>query len=494
MTKLYCSATLGLVLGYLSGYNLYFSSSIVRLSILIFFVSLLFIKKVKHDIWLRYVLHVTMIFLLLFIYGNIVGHFLSYGKEAKSQIMLNSKAKIKEINIKDSSKILEVEFEDKNLLFKSAAVYTFTNNDFKIDQIIDISGTLTDGHVILPKDKETDFKSFDLTNFWRTKGLDGVIMNAKISTTSLDLSETKSIHSLNYFAYKFRDSFKSNLDKSMPTEEAGIVMAMLWGDESGISKATSQIYQKAGLSHILVLSGYNLSILIATSALLFSKMSFKKKVFGSVIFILSFLLIAKTGVSVWRAVFMSFYVLAATLFMKDINIKFLVWICAFMFCLFSPRTAMFDISFHLSMIATIGIVFFQESIKSLLSEKFPDYIKDIFSVALSASFAVMPYLIYQFAYFNLFGLFVSTVVSLFVPVIMLSAFLAGVFGYISIVFAQIIAYPAFVLTSSLSFLANMSAESGSLVSHPISFYAMCLLYLLIFLLYFILTSYSVYKR
>lgn len=493
MTKLYCSATIGLVLGYLSGYNLYFSSSLVRLSVIIFFVSLLFLKKSKHDIWLRYVLHVTIIFLILFIYGNIVGHSLLNNREPKSQV-LNSKALIKEISLKDSNMVLEVEFEDKNLIFKSAAVYVFTSNDFQIDQIVNISGTITDSYVMLPKDKEADFKSFDLARFWKTKGIDGVIMNAKLSTTSLTTSETKRMHSLNHFVHKFRNSFRSTLERAMPTEEAGIIMAMLWGDESGISKETNQIYQKAGLSHILVLSGYNLSILIAASVLLFSKMSFRKKVFGSVILILIFLLIAKTGVSVWRAAFMSFYILTATLFMRGTNIKFLVWLCAFMFCLLSPMTAMFDISFHLSMIATIGIVFLQEPIKSLLTEKLSEYLKDIFSVTVSASLAVMPYLIYQFAYFNLFGLLVSTLVSIFVPIIMLFGFLSGVFGYISTIFAQIIAYPAFIFTSFLSFLANMSAKSGSLVSHPISFYTMCLLYALIFSFYFILTFYSADRK
>lgn len=280
----------------------------------------------------------------------------------------------------------------------------------------------------------------------------------------------------------------------MPTEEAGIIMAMLWGDESSISKQTNQIYQKAGLSHILVLSGYNLSILIAASMLLFSKMSLRKKVFGSVIFILIFLLIAKTGVSVWRAAFMSFYVLAATLFMRDTNIKFLVWLCAFMFCLLSPMTVMFDISFHLSMIATIGIVFLQEPIKSLSMEKLPNYLKDIFSVTLSASLAVMPYLIYQFSYFNLFGLFVTIFISLFVPLIMLFGFTAGVLGYVSTFFAQVLGYPAFLFASFFTVLANMSAKSGSLVSHPISFYTMCLLYLLVYLFYFILTFYVAYKK
>lgn len=493
MTKLYCSATLGLVFGYLAGYNLYFSAATVRVSFLIILVSLLFLKKAKHDIWLRYVLHVTLVFSILFIYGNIIGHSLLSDRQIKNQ-KINQVARIKEINIKDSSTILEIEFEDKNFNFKNAAAYIFGVNSFKIDDRVNVSGTITDSYIILPKDKETDFKSFDLARFWKTKNIDGVIMNAKISSTSQSLSETKSMHSLNYFAHKFRDSFISNLNKAMPTEEAGIVMAMLWGDESVISKETNLTYQKAGLSHILVLSGYNLSILIALSVTLFKKTSFKKKVFGSAILISIFLLLAKTGVSVWRAAFMSFYVLAATLFMRDINIKFLVWICALIFCLLSPDTAMFDVSFHLSILATIGIVYLQEPIKSLIGEKVSEHIRDIFAVAISAGLAVAPYLIYQFAYFNLLGLFFSSIASILVPIIMLFGFTAGVLGYISTLLAKIFAFPAFIFTNFLSFLVDMSAKSGSLVSHPISFYGMCLLYLFIFSLYFILTFCLTYKK
>lgn len=109
MTKLYCSGTLGLLFGYLSGYILYFSSSIIRVALVILLISLLFLRKAKKDIWLRYVLHVTLMGAIFFIYGNIVGHNLRIEDKTKSE-NINSSAKVSEITVKDNSKILEVIF------------------------------------------------------------------------------------------------------------------------------------------------------------------------------------------------------------------------------------------------------------------------------------------------------------------------------------------------------------------------------------------------
>lgn len=493
MTKLYCSGTLGLIFGYLSGYNLYFSSAIVKVSILIFLTSLLFLQKAKHDIWLKYVLHVTLAFTVLFIYGNIAGHNLSIAEVDKGQ-NINVDAVVREVTIKDSAKILEVDFikKDTQMNYDSAAVYTYGQDSFYPDEVIKISGYVSESFIILPKDKETDFKSFDLGLYFQTKNIDGVMMNPKISTSNF--SETNKNHSLNYYAYKFRESFRSNLNVSMPSEEAGIVMAMLWGDETGISKNTNEIYKKGGLSHVLVLSGYNLSILVFLSVVVFKKFSLNKKLFSSFFLVSIFLLFAKTGTSVWRAAFMSFYFMLSTLFMRDINIKFLVWLCAFMFSLLSIRTALFDISFHLSIMATISIVYLQPALKDIFKIIKNNTMKDVLSVTISASIGVAPYLMYQFAYFNILGIFISAIVSLFVPLIMLFGFLSGSIAYVSVLFGKILAYPTFLFTNIMSDMATISANSGSLISHPIKFYTMCLLYTIIFISYYLLNFSSSYKR
>jgi len=496
MIKLLCSSTLGLVFGYLSGYCFYFSSSIIKLSLLILVAVLFFSIKIKNDIWLKYVLHVTLAFIIFFIYANIVGHNYKVESILKSE-KIDTQAIVKDITKKDGSTVVEVEFvknSTSSLSFRNAVVYTNNLSDIYPDDLIRISGEVSNQYIIFPKDKEVDYKSFDLARYWQTKNIDGVMFNAKISSSSADFVTTGNFHSFNYFSYKFRESFIKQLNIAMPNEEAGIVMAMLLGDDSGISKDTNDKYTEGGLSHVLVLSGYNLSVIGLASILILSKFSFRKRIIGSSIFVIIFLILAKTSISVWRAAFMSFYVLISSLFMRDINLKFIVWLCAFLFCLLSPLTAMFDSSFHLSILATIGIVYFYSGVRDSFFKTNVSLWKESFLVTFSATLTTAPYLMYQFGYFNIMGLFVSSLVTIFVPLIMFFGFISGILVYLSPFLGKVFGYFCFLLVNSMTALVNMSANSGSLISGPISFYFMCLLYFFIFIIYLLLSFYLSYKK
>ena len=495
MTKLYCSGTLGLLLGYLSGYILYFSSSIIRVTLVILLISLLFLRKAKKDIWLRYVLHVTLMGTIFFIYGNIVGHNLRIEDKTKSE-NINSSAKVSEITVKDNSKILEVIFfgKDKPVYFDSASIYIYGQNNFYVGEDVFVSGKISNSFIILPKDKETDFKSFDLGKYWKTKNIDGVMFNAKVSSTTEERSSESFLSLIKSFGYQFRKNFSSKLNLAMPNEEAGIVMAMLFGDESNISVDTNETYKRAGLSHVLVLSGFNLAILVAAALFVLKDFSLKKKMFGSAILILIFLILAKTGISIFRAALMSGYFIVGSLFMRDINLKFLIWFIAFILCLFLPYVAIFSVSFHLSMIATISIIFLYPKIQENLFFIKNKLIKESFSVTLAASLGVAPYLAYQFGYFNLFSIFVSAIVSLFIPLIMFFGFFAGAVTYVSPLLGKIFGYIAFVFTNIMSSLASLSSNMGSLVSQPIDFYTLCIIYMSLFIVYYLSNFSLFYKK
>jgi competence protein ComEC len=283
------------------------------------------------------------------------------------------------------------------------------------------------------------------------------------------------------------------------------VQAMIWGDSSNISNETNNIFRSSGISHVLVLSGYNLAIVAALAAFLFQKLSYKKKVFMSIAFVFLFLILAHTSAPVWRASVMSFYTLLTILFLKPTNAKFALWLTCVIFFLYSPVIALFDASFHLSFLATASIIYFfpilqkltkekyfTKNIKTFDSVKYKIYknILDIILVTVSANILIAPYIIYQFGYFKFSGLIISILISVLIPLIMFFGFVSGVLGmfsnFIFLFIAKIFAFISHICVLIMSTLAELGSESSPLFKNPISFFSVFIIYIFIIIFYFYL--------
>lgn len=88
------------------------------------------------------------------------------------------------------------------------------------------------------------------------------------------ISSSAHIHTLQYEKYplqklraipeQFRVKIRDFIDKSFPSERAGIYRAILIGDRSGISKERLETFKAAGVMHIFAISGLHLSIVAST--------------------------------------------------------------------------------------------------------------------------------------------------------------------------------------------------------------------------------------
>ena len=496
LTRIFCGATIGLILGYISGYNLSYSGALIKIVILSILISLFFIKKSKNDQTLRFFLLFTISFSICFIFGSIRTKIIKdnfvYVKESA---VLD--VKIKDIKIKDNTKIFTGEIvNDEKYKNKNIAIYSFTQEKVYPDDILSIQGSIVNDFVILPKKEEglSDVKSFNLSDHFRSRGVEYISMYPKIQrgTTSKDVS-----HSAYYYSYIFREKFYLGLEKVMNNENAGIVMAMLWGDDSHISKDLNRKYQDAGVSHILVLSGYNLVIVAALAGTIFSRLSFRKKIIASIVFVLAFLMLANTSSPVWRAALMSSFVFMSMYALRPINSRFAIWFTGFAFCLYSPYTAMYDVSFHMSFLATLSIIYFYQNIRDFLTQIFyvkdkKSFYKNIFdaiAVTLAANILIAPYIIYQFGYFKIWGVLVSVIVSPLVPVIMFFGFLSGSIASVSYIIAKPFAAVSDMCVGLMSLIVDLFYDTKPLYAHRISLFVLIVSYLIMYLFFVLFNMY-----
>lgn len=518
LERIFIAGSLGALFGYLNGFFVSYNSALIKLSFIILIISLAFVKFFKRDKFLKSLITYIFIFLGFFILSSIRSHLINV-ENKKIEQKANLVVQIKNINIKDNTIILESKIkENKNRdldnIFIDKDIVLYTNNflnkgiDFYPDDILEINGEITNYFIILPKKDglANEVKSFNLARYWQAKGYDFVSMYPEIK--KINTTENKSWR---YYSYIFRKSFHNNLDKVMENENSAVLMAMLWGDETKISKELNNKYVSSGVSHILVLSGYNLIIIISFIMYIFKSFSIRFRAIITLLSLTIFLLLANSGVTVFRAAVMSFYSIWALYLLKPDNSKFALWLTVFIFVLYSPILAIYDMSFHLSILATMSIIYFYPLLRGIFikdkfkNKKYEDknceeikkdqilnsfsdlkiflFLKESLIITVSANILIFPYLIFAFGYIKITGIFLTIFISIFVPLIMFFGFLAGLFGYVSYYISYIFGFMANILISPQQYFVSIFYQNKPIFSEKISFFTLVSIYFIMFILY-----------
>lgn len=470
MTRYVVSANIGLFLGYLNGVYIYYSASVLKLTLCILTISLFFVWKSKLD---RNIFIAGVVFSLFCIYGTLIGHFKHLEKasiESNSTKSVLGDYILQEVHTKDTSTVL---------IFENMVVYTKSTEHFAPGQSVHIDGLGKYNVTLLPK-HALDFKSFDLSQYWKGKNKDIIAFYPKVNINEDILSKK----TFNYYTYKIRSWFFKNIEQSMPGKEAGVIMAMVWGDERYITQETNYKYQMAGISHILVLSGFNLAIIVSFTSVLLRSMSPVKRSFVTLIAVISFLLIANGGVSLYRAAIMTLFSIYASVFLKQYDGIYVLWLICLMFSLFSLDVALYDVSFHLSFLATLGILAFYAPVKEFINKKYDtdNIFLDLIIVTCSATLAVAPYILYIFGYFRISGLLFSIFAGFVAPLATIVGILVSFLGSVVYV-GKVLGYLAYIPIHLLNLIVETFVVEVTGKPVVMSLLTLFLLYACVYFLY-----------
>jgi competence protein ComEC len=155
------------------------------------------------------------------------------------------------------------------------------------------------------------------------------------------------------------------------------------------------------------------------------------------------------GSTILRASTMALIALFARLTGRNYDVVRALLFAGFFMVLWNPMILVFDISFQLSFLATIGLIFmspvFQEKFK-FLPERFG--LRDIAASTIGVQLFVLPFILYKMGNLSLVAPITNILVLPFIPVTMLLGFLATSLSFIS----HVIAFPfSFLVHVLLSF-------------------------------------------
>jgi len=196
----------------------------------------------------------------------------------------------------------------------------------------------------------------------------------------------------------------------LPAEPRALVPALVVGDTSGVSDELSQQFRTTGLTHLLAVSGANLTLMLASLLWLASRLG----VLGwwrrglAVAGVLAFVLLCRAEPSVLRAAAMGMVGLAALGWAGPRNgLRYLsTGIVALL--LLDPWLAR-SVGFVLSVLASAGIVVFAHSWTRELARWLPGWLAEAITVPVAAQLATQPVVTVISGQVSVVGLFANLV-------------------------------------------------------------------------------------
>lgn len=166
---------------------------------------------------------------------------------------------------------------------------------------------------------------------------------------------------------ELRERAAAGLGEGMPAREAALARGFVLGDDDGVDEATKEDFIRAGLSHLLAVSGENVTLLalLAMPVLAAFGIPLRERLVWTIALIAVYVPLAGSGPSVQRAAVMGAAGLLATLAGRRASRLYALGLAAVVTVAIDPSVAG-DVGWQLSFAAVLGILLLASPIRDRL--------------------------------------------------------------------------------------------------------------------------------
>jgi competence protein ComEC len=227
---------------------------------------------------------------------------------------------------------------------------------------------------------------------------------------------------------------------------ASLLVGILLGVQSTIPDDVLEAFSASGTSHVLVLSGWNISVIIVGISSLLSalNMSRKRAAYCSLPLIVLYVLFVGASPSVVRAAVMGSLAVVAVLVDRESEAWTSLLVACVAMAILDPNV-LWDIGFQLSALATAGLFAFARPIEKLLTQRGPlswsflRWTVEPLTATVAASLLSLPILLYHFGRLSLIAPLANILMLPAVPYAMLFGSLATITGMMWLALGQVVA-------------------------------------------------------
>ena len=300
------------------------------------------------------------------------------------------------------------------------------STNFNINDIINFNA------VIEPVDFPDFKESFDLKSNARVKNIQafGFFIGKP------QIIQKNNINSIDSWFLNLREKIRQKILNNLSGDVASVALALLIGEQKQISKNLLTAIRNSGLSHLLSISGFHLSLASAIffvsirwllSRIEYVALRFDLKKISAIFAIFAsyfYLKIADAPLPAQRALIMVWMVMLSLLINRKFDGKRALFLALFLLVLFNPHNV-FQISFLLSFLAILTMVCYVDYFRNKI---FPDanlkledkfitgflskiklYFYEIFIITAIIQIVTLPILMNSFQTFSFVGFFANLV-------------------------------------------------------------------------------------
>ncbi len=268
----------------------------------------------------------------------------------------------------------------------------------------------------------------------------------------------------------FKARAQATIAQILPEPQASLLMGILLGVERGIPVDVMKDFSTTGTTHIIAISGFNVTILV-WALLRIAKRIFSKRVslFIALVGVALYTVFVGADPPVVRAAIMGSLGLIAILFWRQAYALISLAVAAFLMTLVNPFL-LWDVGFQLSAVATLSLIifvpileaWFERLLSKVLSEerskRIVRFLDEALIVTLAAQVLALPLLVYYFGQLPLFLILTNVLILPVQPGVMFFGGLATLAGMMWSPAGQALAWIAWLFLSWTIWVVELTAR------------------------------------
>lgn len=246
--------------------------------------------------------------------------------------------------------------------------------------------------------------------------------------------------------FSLKHSFVSAFSGVVREPHASLLSGITVGAEESLGKGIEKKFRDTGIIHIVVLSGYNVTIVAEFfMRILAWAPFFLRSLFGALSIVL-FAMLTGASATIVRASIMALLVVAARLSARRYDITRALVIAGALMVFHNPYILLYDPGFQLSFLATFGLIYLAPLVEKRLNWMPTKWqLREFATATISTQIFVLPLLLYMTGTLSVFALPVNLLILPAVPLAMFGGLVTGLLGFFSSTLSFIPAIPTYIL-------------------------------------------------
>lgn len=262
------------------------------------------------------------------------------------------------------------------------------------------------------------------------------------SVASMGFANIEVLHHDDSWLNSFRRKFAAGMQSALPEPAASFGMGLLIGQRSTLPDDINEQLRHVGLTHIIAVSGYNLTVIVMACRKLLATRSKYQATVLCLGLIAIFLLITGSSPPIVRASVISILGIWAWYYGREIKPLVLLLVGGAITVIANPLYLWGNVSWYLSFLAFFGVLVLAPLVVKRWWKGEPGLLAGVLIETMCASILVVPYVLYIFGQTSMVSLAANLLVVPMIPLAMVFGLVAGLGGMLLPAVAGWLAWPA----------------------------------------------------